>query len=242
MTGIAAAAGAAFSSAGRFVAVTGRDWQDLAALVDAAAAHVVAPGPTTRLSIGEGVVLGGHRAVVVADVARPWPVSSELAVVTQQPAAAAAALRAGWSVVQPAAARDVADLLATAPSPSVVLLGDHEGYPDADGVAPARPVRQWHQGDLATLVGSGAALAPMLHLADRLHARGVDVTVVEAAALTTRAHAPLVGGEAIAVGSAAVATSLRQGRWPDAPMHVITLRGMDDAELIGAVLARVSAG
>ena len=235
------AAAAAIGVPGRFAAVTGRTWRGAEAVVDAAALHVVAPGPTTRIGVAAGMALGGHRCVTLIDdyAVGVLAVADAVAVTTAQNCAADA-LRAGWSVVQPWAGADLAALLDTAPRPAMVLLRSDASTPIGDPPEPRRS-RLWFEGDAATLIGSGPAVGPMVHLAERLHARGVDAAVVEVATLTSPAQAALVGGTTLLVAGRHTSARFRAEAWPDDHVTALPLDGAEEADLIGMVLSVVSA-
>src|SRR5688572_29884502 len=111
MTDVAEASAQSLLGGGRFAVVTGKEWAGAEALVTAAAAHVVAPGPSTRLAIATGVGLGGHRGVAVIEELPPGPPpDSKTLAFTTVAAAGVRALQAGWSLVQPWAPQDVAPL------------------------------------------------------------------------------------------------------------------------------------
>lgn len=241
MSELAEATATVLADRGRFTAVTGRGWEGVEAVVDAAALHVVAPGPTTRLAVARGIAWGGHRSVTLLDTypAGVRPRSDALALTTSA-ACAADALRAGWSVVQPWAGSDVPALLDAASSPTLVLLRGTPSTPLPDP-PDARRARLWVDGDVATLVGSGAAVGTMLQLANRLRARGVDVAAVEVAILTSPAQASLVGGTTLLVAGRDTSASYRGSAWPDHPVTPVTLDGSEEADLIGMVLSGVSA-
>jgi len=102
-------------------------------------------------------------------------------------------------------------------------------------------VRDWADGHLATLIASGPAVALMVRLSQRLLTRGVEVAAVERAILTSPQHAPLAGGTHLLVAGADTGALVRQGHWPDSPVHAVPLSGATEADLVGAVLALVPA-
>lgn len=243
MTDVAAAAAATLRGWGRYATVTGPQWDGAQPLVDAAAAHVVAPGPTTRLTVAAGVALGGHRAAVVLDTLPPIPPLEPVLAFTTSAACATDALDAGWSVIQAYAPDDVDALLVGAgtATSAIVLLGD--AAPEVAVEAPAaRRTRQWFDGDMATLVAAGAAVPVMVHLAQRLHARGVDVAAVEVAVLTDPQQRDLVGGGAVLVAGPGTAGVFRNERWPPGRVEAVALAGAEEADLVGAVLSHVRVG
>ena len=236
---MAAAVAAALREGGDYVVVTGRSWSGLEDVVRAAALHVPSPGPSTRLAVARGIALGGRRAVVVVDEGTALDAPLPAPAITTSRQAALVALRAGWSVVQPAAATDVAPLLEQVAGPILVLVGSATGDLPADQLVPApAPVRQWREGPLATLAASGRGIAATLYLGDRLLARGVEVNLVELAVLTRAEHGALVGGDVVLVGLPDDADRLRQDRPPARPMFAAAL-DQPDADLIGDVLAHV---
>ena len=233
----------ALGAGGPFAVVTGRQWDGAQTVVDAGAIHVVAPGPGTRLAVAAGFPMGGHRAYAVIDglTEGPAPTVPTLALTTSA-ACAAQALTAGWTVVQPWSPEDVEPLLtAAADRAALVLLAGDAQLADDDPPS-ARRSRLWVDGELATLVGSGTAVPTMVRLATRLQQRGVDIAALEIALLDSPAQAPLVGGGALLVGGPDTVGAFRAERWPDLPTHDVQLHGLAEADLIGAVLARVSAG
>lgn len=241
MSELADATAAALVEHGRFTAVTGRRWDGAEAVVEAASLHVVAPGPTTRLGVARGIVWGGHRSVTLLDTypagTRPGPDALAL---TTSPACAADALRAGWSVVQPWAGQDVSALLDAAAPPAIVLLRDTPSTPQLDP-PDARRSRLWVDGDVATLVGSGAAVGMMLRLSNRLRDRGVDAAAVEVAILTSPAQVALIGGATLLVAGHDTSAAYRGTAWPDTPVTAVALDGTEEADLVGMVLSGVSA-
>lgn len=241
MSELADAAAVALRDRGRFTAVTGRRWDGAQAVVEAASLHVVAPGPTTRLDVARGVVWGGHRSVTLLDTypagVRPGP---EALALTTSAACAADALRAGWAVVQPWAGDDVAALLDAAPSPAIVLLRETPSRPLPDPPE-ARRSRLWVDGDVATLIGSGAAVGVMLNLTDRLRDRGVDVAAVEVAIVTAPAQMPLIGGTTLLVAGRDTSAAYRGSGWPDGAVAALPLDGAEEADLVGMVLSGASA-
>lgn len=235
------ATAAALVDGGRFAVITGRTWNGADAVVEAAQLHVVAPGPTTRLAVAAGMTLGGRRSVTLLDDYAAGAVGAPDAVaLTSSAACAADALAAGWSVVQPWAGEDVGPLLSAAPRPVAVLL-----RPDAiaaidDPPAPRRS-RLWFDGDAVTLIASGAAVGPMVRLADRLRSRGVDAAAVEVAILTSPEQAALVGGGTLLVAGRNTSARFRGEAWPDEAVTPLPLAGAEEADLIGSVLSAVSA-
>ena len=241
MADVATAAADSLLAAGRYAVVTGKQWAGAEELVDAAAAHVVAPGPTTRLAVATGVGLGGHRAVAVVDEVPPGaPPDTKTLAFTTSHGASVQALHAGWTLVQPWSGDDVAALIEAAPQPALVLLGQEAGTTEVDPPLPRR-TRLWIEGDMATLVGSGAAVPTMISLARRLQQRGVDIAAVEVALLTTPAQEPLVGGTSILVAGRDTALAFRGEHWPDYPVNSVPIAGLQEADLIGAVLAVIPA-
>ena len=241
MADLAGAAAAALATGGRFLAILGRDAGGLTALRDAATAAITAPGPGTRLGIAAGVMAGGHRPVVVLDAAvPPAPQAPDILAVTQDAGVAAEAVRVGWTVLQPWAEADVAPLLAGAPLPALAFLASHDDVPPPDMPA-ARPVREWERGDLATLASSGPGVSAMLELGNRLRARGVDVGMLEIAALGRPELEPLAGGRAVLVAGRGSAAAWRRGDWPAGRVDAVTIEGEVDADLVGAVMALVPA-
>lgn len=231
----------ALTDGGRFAILTGRTWPGAEAVVEAAGLHVVAPGPTTRLAVAAGIRLGGHRCVTVIDDYAPGGVAvADAVALTTSQACAADALRAGWSVVQPWAGADVATLLQSAPRPAMMLLRSGASTPIADPPDPRRS-RLWFEGDTATLIGSGPAVGPMVHLTERLRARGVDAAAVEIATLTSPAQLALVGGSTLLVAGRDTSARFRSEAWPAEPVAPVALEGVEEADLIGMVLSVVSA-
>ena len=242
MVDVAHAAAAALTAGGRFAAVTGRAWDGAGPIVDAAAAHVVSPGPTTRLAVAAGVGLGGHRGIAVLDdvPAGPPPDPATLAFTTSA-GAATSALAHGWTVVQPWSGDDVEPLIDAATQPALVLLTAGSDIPVGDPPSPRR-TRLWLDGDMATLVASGSAVPTMIALAQRLQQRGVDIAAVEVAILTTPAQNAMVGGASVLVAGIDTATAFRGENWPRVPTTAVPVGGRDEADLIGAVLAAIPAG
>lgn len=241
MSDVVRAVARVLAAAGTFSVVTGRSWDGAEALVTTGARHVIAPGPSTRLSVAEGFALGGHRAVALMDSVPegPPPDAGTLAFTTSA-SCAAQALVGGWTVVQPWTGDDVEPLLGAAQShPALVLLAGEAELADSDPPT-ARRSRLWIDGDLATLVASGTAVPAMVRLASRLQQRGVDVAAVEIALLDAPAQGPLIGGQAMLVGGPDTAVAFRGERWPDEPVHAVELANRGEADLIGAVLALVS--
>jgi hypothetical protein len=227
---------------GRFAVVSGRQSPGLAPLIDAASVAVVAPGPSTRLQVAEGLGLGGHHVITVLDELPPGvkPDPSALSVTTNA-ACARDALQVGWSVVQPWAAADVAPLLESADgSPTMVLLGEEPTLEFEDPPAPRR-TRLWIDGDLATIVASGAAVPTSVRLAERLQDRGVDIAAVEVGVLTSPDQVPLVAGSGLLVAGRDTVAALRAPAWPDVRTIPVWLDGKEEADLIGAILAVVPA-
>lgn len=243
MSEVAQAVAGALGATGSFAVVTGRQWDGAQALIDAGAIHVVAPGPSTRLAVAAGLLMGGHRAYAVIDAVAEGPAPTAPAVaLTTSAACATQALSAGWTIVQPWEPTDVEPLLAAAADrPAVILLGGDADLDDDDPPS-ARRSRLWVDGEMGTLVGSGTAVPTMVRLATRLQQRGVDIAALEIALLDAPAQAPLVGGGALLVAGPDTVGPLRAERWPDLPTHAVQLHGLAEADLIGAVLALVSAG
>ena len=242
MSGVAQAVASALGSTGAYGVVTGRQWDGAQPVVEAGAVHVVAPGPSTRLAVAAGFPLGGRRAYAVIDaVPEGWVPDGPTVALTTSPSCARQALAAGWTVVQPWSAADVEPLLAAAADrPALVLLGG-EAEIDDDDPPSARRSRLWIDGELATLVGSGTAVPTMVRLASRLQQRGVDIAALEIALLDTPAQGPLVGGAALLVAGRDTVGALRAERWPDLEVHAVQLDGRSEPDLIGGVLALVSA-
>ena len=239
MTDVATAAASGLAGAGPFVLVSGRPTTGIGPLVAAAQRHVIAPGPTTRLTIADGIELGGHRAVAVVDEGCAFADGHGDVAFTESPAAARQALDDGWSVVQPWRAADLAALLDDAPRPSLVLLADVSDAAEPPGESPpAARLRLWREGDLGTLAAGGAAVGALVRIGDRLHARGVPVNLVELATLTDPRLGALVGGDALYVGGPDAADILGDGGWPE-PMERVPVDGVDDADLVGLVLAQI---
>lgn len=235
------AAAAVLRRGGRYAVVSGRAWAGAEAVVEGASLHVVAPGPTTRLGVAAGVALGGHRCVTLLDTfaAGAQPVPDAVAL-TPSVTCAADALRAGWAVVQPWAGDDLEPLLAAAPRPALVLLRAEASIRLTDPPDPRRS-RMWFDGDVATLVGSGAGVGTMVNLAERLRARGVDAAAVEVATLTSAGQEALVGGRTLLVAGRNTSARFRGHAWPDEPVTPLALDGVEPADLVGMVLSSVSA-
>lgn len=237
MADVAAAAAAALASGGAYVLVGGRSWSGLESVAENASATVTVAAELSRLSVGAGVRLGGRRAVVALDagpVAPPVP--GELALTTSTECAAAA-LQHGWTVAQPTAASDVAQVWERAQ----LLLVSRDGVDDSpDALRPAQRARTWHDGGMAVLVASGAATATLRRLAARLSTRGIEVTALELPLLDAPAHAPLLGGTRLGIGGPETAGPLRDGRWADG-IELLDADEPDEASLVGEVLARVRA-
>ena len=228
----------ALTGAGPFVLVTGRAWSGLEALADAAVHQVVVPTGGTALAVADGLRLGGRRAVTALDTAPAREPRPGEIVVTTSLTAAVGALSAGWRVAQPAFCDDVEQLLSRA---DLLLLTESAAAPGAEpDPPPLSRLRVWEDGAMAALVSSGAGVDGMRRLAQRLAARGVEVSAIELAVLDQPAHAPLVGGRRLGIAGAAVAAELRRGEWSDATTF-LDVAGSDEAELVGAVLARVPA-
>ena len=241
MTDLVRATAAALAAPGPFVAVTGHPRVWLRAVSAAAAREIVAPGPTTRLSIAAGVVAGAHRAVAVVDGSLPLAASApDVLAITGTAAVAAEALQLGWQVIQPWSGADVAGLLAETSLPALLFLGEHEPGDDADLGAP-HAVREWERGALATIAASGPAVGTAVRLGGRLRARGVDIGLLELAVLTRPEHAPLAGGAAIFVAGRGAGHAWRRGDWPTTRVDTVLLTGTD-ADLVGAVLSVVPVG
>lgn len=244
MPDLATAAASALAEQGRFVAVTGRHAGQLAPIAEASLRTVVAPGPGTRLPIAAGVIAGGHRPVIVVDAPLPAVADApDVLTVTEDPAVAAQAVRAGWQVAQPWARADVAPLLARVTLPSLLFLGSAAAAPGhaGDDVLSARPVREWERGELATLAASGPAVGAMLELGARLRSRGVDIAMLEIALLTRPEMEPLAGGGAVVVAGRGAVHAWRRGEWPTGRVDAVSLEGGVDADLVGAVMALVPA-
>lgn len=239
MREIAAALAQALAEQGDFALVTGRQADDVSPLVEAASYAVVAPGPTTRLSVAAGMRLGGSRVVALLDDFPEGATPDEAVIsVTTLPGCAAAALTAGWTVVQPWSAADVAPLLEAADVPTMVFLCDETDL-DFDDPPAARRTRLWLDGDLATLVASGPAVPAAVRLAERLQDRGVDIAAVEVAVLNSPGQAAMVGGRALLVAGRDTVSAFRGLTWPEVPTTAVALDGKEEADLIGAVLAVV---
>jgi hypothetical protein len=245
MSDMATATAAALRDLGAYVLVTGRPTPALEPLIAGARRHVVSSGPGTRLAVAAGIALGGHVATAVIDDGCAFADGHADVAITASPAAAAQALRSGWAVVQPSSGTDVAALLRSAPRPAVVLLPAEE--PDAQAGSagsdspPSRGLRVWQDGELATLVASGAAVGPMVRISSRLEARGVSVTAVEVAVLAGSGHAALLGGDALHVGPPGSGDEVVRGTWPRALARV-PVAGAEDADLIGLVLSHIRTG
>lgn len=239
MTDSATALATVLGAERRFALVTGRHLDGLEPLVSAAAVHVKAPGPTTRLQVAAGLQSAGHPVVAVLEDLPPGPApDGGVIAVTSVAACARAALLAGWTVVQPWAAGDIEPLVTGAAEPTLVLLGGEPALEFTDPPAPRR-TRLWLDGDLATLVASGVGVPPAVRLAERLQERGVDIAAVEVAVLNTPAQAPLVGGEGLLVAGRDTVAAFRGTSWPDVPSESVALAGVEEADLIGAVLAAI---
>ncbi len=239
MTDIVTGLADALAADGSYALVTGRSNDLVAPLVTGAAAHVTSPGPTTRLHVGAGLLLGGRRAVVVIDdLAVAVPPDPQVLAVTSSMGCARDALAAGWNLVQPWAPGDVAPLLAAAETPTLVVVADAPAL-EFDDPADPRRTRLWVDGDLATIVASGAGVPAAVRLAQRLQARGVDIAAVEVAILTSPGQEALVGGQALLVAGRDTVTAFRAAQWPDTPTTVVPLGAREEADLIGAVLAIV---
>lgn len=240
MTEPAAAAAAALHDAGPYVLITGRTTPGPDPLIAQAQRHVVSPGPATRLTVAAGVALGGRRGVAVVDPGCAFGGDHDGLALTQSPVAAREALRSGWSIVQPWAAADVAGLLEQAPRPTLVLLASDgagvQAPPDSSDLPPPRALRVWREGELATLVAAGTAVGPLVRIGQRLHARGVPVTVLEVAVLASGQLAPLVGGDALYVGGPDAGDEVARGGWP-ASMERVPLGDAPDADVVGLVLS-----
>lgn len=229
----------ALAEDGRYSLVTGRTMDGLTPLVEAAALRVVAPGPTTRLMVADGLRLGGHRVIAVLDELSPGPApDADVLAVTTSAACAADALAAGWSVLQPWAPDDAGPLLGATTGPRVVLLSEQPALAFDDPPAPRR-TRLWLDGDMATLVASGRSVPAAVRLAERLQARGIDIAAVEVAVLTSKDQAPLVGGASLLIAGRDTAQAFRGSTWPEVPVVAVSLHDMEEADLIGAVLAVV---
>lgn len=238
MAELATALGEALGDDGPFVLVTGRSTAGLQPLSDAAGIHLVAPGPSTRLTVGQGAMRAGRPAVVALDrPERPPPGDVPLAVTTE-PACAAAALQCGWTVIQPYAPSDMGRLLEVGAGPQCVLLHDRDAAAELDPPRTASR-RQWVRGDLATIAASGAAVGAAVELVQRLRTRGVGVSLVEIAVLDDIRQELLVGGTTLVVCGPEAADPLRRGQWPLITMEAVSVQGVDAADLVGAVLARV---
>jgi hypothetical protein len=249
MSDMATATAAALRDLGAYVLVTGRPTPALEPLIAGARRHVVSSGPGTRLAVAAGIALGGHVATAVIDDGCAFADGHADVAITASPAAAAQALRSGWTVVQPSSGTDVAALLRSAPRPALVLLptdargaGARPGAPDdPPHTPPSRGLRVWQDGELATLVASGAAVGPMVRISSRLEARGVSVTAVEVAVLAGSGHAALLGGDALHVGPPGSGDEVVRGTWPRALARV-PVAGAEDADLIGLVLSHIRTG
>ena len=239
MSDVATATAAAVRERGPYVVVTGRPTPGVASLVAAAQRHVVSAGPTTRLAVAAGVALGGHRCVAVVESGCAFGAGHGTLAVTESRTAAREALRSGWSVVQPWRGPDVAPLLRVAPVPCVILLPRAtEGREAAPEGPAAGDLRVWREGPLATVVASGAAVGPLLDTSARLAARGVSVTALEVAVLTSPDHAPLIGGDAMYVGGPDAGDDVARGAWPR-PLQRVATAGVAGADLVGSVLSHI---
>jgi hypothetical protein len=257
MSEVATATAAVLRDLGAYILVTGRATPALEPLIAGARRHVLSSGPGTRLAVAAGTALGGHPAIAVVDEGCAFDDGHGEIAVTEAPAAAARALRSGWSVVQPSSGADVAALLRGAPRPALVLLPadapdartgtgapddpPHDPPDDPPPDPPSRGLRVWRDGGLATVVASGAAVGPMVRIGERLAARGVSVTAVEVAVLAGPAHAALLGGDALHVGPPGSGDEVVRGTWPRALARV-PLSGAEDADLIGLVLSHIRTG
>ena len=240
MTAFAAAAAAVLSGEHAYVVVTGRSWNAAEPLVAAAAAHVVAPGGATRLTVAAGVALGNHRAVTVVDELPRGRTDERTLAFTASVACAQTALASGWNVVQPWTTQDVQPLLELAARPALMVLSGHTPEQLPDAPLPA-VTRAWQLGDLATIAASGPAVGAMVRLADRLTARGVEVTAIEISVLSNPGYAPLLGGRSLLVGGTPAAAFLRRGEWPDHGIVAVPLEDAEEADLVGTVLSHVKA-
>ena len=241
MPDLATATALALAEQGRFVAVVGRDSTPLDPIAEAAERVVVA-GPGTRLAIAAGVMTGGHRPVVVADGRLPLPSTApNVLTITDDATVAKAAVRHGWTVIQPWTRADVPALLARAELPALLFLGNPGGAPGqpGDDASAPREVREWERGDIACLAASGPAVGPMRELGERLRMRGVDIGLLEIAFLTRPEMEPLAGGGAVLVAGRGAAHAWRRGEWPTGRVDAVALKGAGGADLVGAVLALV---
>lgn len=188
-------------------------------------------GAAARVGVAAGIALTGRRVAVVAEGAPSGlPAVAGLVAVMSGARAAGACWGAGWTLVQPGSARDVAPLLASslgAGEPVVLRVGRRSwapgmAAPEAGAPAPADPprlgvARVLREGTAGLLAASGPDEVRLLATVARMLAgRGVALQAVE---IHTSAAGEGPGPQAtdgtLFLGQAACdAGSLDGGRWP----------------------------
>ena len=152
---------------------------------------VAAPGPTSRLTVADGLRLAGCAVVTVldagiADLAQPASYGPAHVLLTELATHLGAAYRAGLTVMQPAWRTDVMHLAAAAlDGDGSVLLRVHGRAlpPPRSGVdtAPGDGAqRVLHRGRAGLVLGAGATAPDAADVARMLAGRGVDVTALDA--------------------------------------------------------------
>lgn len=156
---------------------------------------VAAPGATSRLTVADGLRLGGCAVVTVldagiADLAQPAHYGQPHLLLTEQAGHLGAAYRAGLTVMQPAWRTDVAPLAAAAlAGPGSVLLRVHPRTVapprgDADAPPAAGGQRVLHRGPDGLVIGAGATASDAGDVARMLAGRGTHVTALDAHTIT----------------------------------------------------------
>ena len=152
---------------------------------------VAAPGPTSRLTVADGLRLAGCAVVTVldagiADLAQPASYGPAHVLLTELATHLGAAYRAGLTVMQPAWRTDVMHLATAAlDGDGSVLLRVHGRAlpPPRSGVdtAPGDGAqRVLHRGRAGLVLGAGATAPDAADVARMLAGRGVDVTALDA--------------------------------------------------------------
>lgn len=202
---------------------------------------VVVPGDTARFCIASGVAREGARPIVTLGPRLPF-VAPDVALVgvTADPSVAAVAMAAGWPVVRPALAADIASLFADVPPRFAVLIGAAAAADEAvPGPARWEP-RVWRRGTGMTLIVSGAALDVVLPVARMLAGRGFLPNVVEMPVLTRAGEAALLQPETFFAGPVEAAEEIADGLWSPA-LDRIEIGGRSPRQIMDAVLAVVPA-
>jgi hypothetical protein len=201
------------------VLVTGREPGMGRGFVDWAPGRwVVAPGPTTRLSVAAGITMVGR--TVVAECGEPadaryapWDACGSLIALTSSIEVATAAWEAGVSVLTPGWPADVAPMLlaAVGSGPLCLYLHGHE-VPDGPPLALDPPLphadRFVTHGQGDRVAASGHLVVPLLEAAWYLARRGRPITTIQLLCLRPGGPSPAEAAERVFVDDGGTWTPL----------------------------------